>query len=315
MSDHSDAECVFASRGSCLRRLLPGTLEPVECPDRITGSSGRLAVRVVRLCSRNAGRVASTRLGRVDGVSGEQFVGRHEAGDGVTGLGRSGATMILDPTERYRCLTLTDEDLNTLAVVEQPVGLPVDVVQTHLHSADGVAKPSVDRQVAGRRQRFDALQDVALHLARRAGQSSFDVTIETLAGAHHCLVDNRPGEESVVVQMAPPSLMPRDLPLSSDKPWLDHPLTVGEHTVRLSGVSMGNPHAVTFDDIGEARRALGPAIQQDPHFPEGVNVGLVSEQEGNEMRLTLDQIKKPGLARRLMKRQKRESQKEEGDAG
>jgi len=39
----------------------------------------------------------------------------------------------------------------------------------------------------------------------------------------------------------------------------------------------------------------------------------VKDDEGNEMRITLDQIKKPGLAKRLIKRQKRDSQKEEGD--
>jgi diaminopimelate epimerase len=80
-------------------------------------------------------------------------------------------------------------------------------------------------------------------------------------------------------------LMPRDLPLSSNDPWLDHELEVGDQTVRLSGVSMGNPHAVTFDDVGDARLLLGPAIQSDSHFPEGVNVGFVSEHEGSEMRL------------------------------
>ncbi len=48
---------------------------------------------------------------------------------------------------------------------------------------------------------------------------------------------------------------------------------------------MGNPHAVTFDDVGEARFELGPAIQADPHFPEGVNVGFVSELDGASMRL------------------------------
>lgn len=47
-------------------------------------------------------------------------------------------------------------------------------------------------------------------------------------------------------------------------------------------------------------------------FAQAINA---KDDEGNEMRLTLDQIKKPGLAKRLMKRQKRESQKEEGDAG
>jgi diaminopimelate epimerase len=73
--------------------------------------------------------------------------------------------------------------------------------------------------------------------------------------------------------------------LSSNEPWLDHPLAVGGQTLRLSGVSMGNPHVVTFDDVGDARFELGPAIQSDPHFPEGVNVGFVSELNGSSMRL------------------------------
>jgi cell fate regulator YaaT (PSP1 superfamily) len=45
-------------------------------------------------------------------------------------------------------------------------------------------------------------------------------------------------------------------------------------------------------------------------FAQAINV---KDDEGNEMRVTLDQIKKPGLAKRLMKRQKRDNQKEEGD--
>ncbi len=131
----------------------------------------------------------------------------------------------------------------------------------------------------------NGIRCAALHLAKRVGEAALEVTIHTLAGPHHCVVVNRPGAESVAVTMAPPSLMPRDLPLSSNEPWLDHELEVGDQTVRLSGVSMGNPHAVTFDDVGDARLLLGPAIQSDPHFPEGVNVGFVSEHEGSEMRL------------------------------
>jgi diaminopimelate epimerase len=131
----------------------------------------------------------------------------------------------------------------------------------------------------------NGIRCAALHLARRAGESALEVSIDTLAGPHACLVVNGVGAESVAVQMAPPSLMPRDIPLSSNEPWLDHPLAVGGQTLHLSGVSMGNPHAVTFDDVGEARFELGPAIQSDPHFPEGVNVGFVSELDGSSMRL------------------------------
>jgi diaminopimelate epimerase len=51
-------------------------------------------------------------------------------------------------------------------------------------------------------------------------------------------------------------------------------------------VSMGNPHAVTFDEVGDARFELGAALQADSHhFPEGLNVGFVSEQTDGSMRL------------------------------
>ena len=40
---------------------------------------------------------------------------------------------------------------------------------------------------------------------------------------------------------------------------------------------------------------------------------IATDEEGNEMRLTLEQIKKPGLTKRLMKRPKREDRQEEGD--
>lgn len=131
----------------------------------------------------------------------------------------------------------------------------------------------------------NGIRCAALHLARRSKEPALDVTIDTPAGPHSCLVVSRPGAESVAVQMAPPSLQPRDLPLSSDRPWLDHELDVARRTIQLTAVSMGNPHVVIFDEVGDARFEIGPRIQEDPHFPEGVNVGFVSEHDGSSMRL------------------------------
>jgi len=131
----------------------------------------------------------------------------------------------------------------------------------------------------------NGIRCAALHLARRAGVSALELSIDTEAGPHACVVTDALGAASVAVQMTAPSLMPRDLPLSSDKPWLDRPLEVAGQLVHLSGVSMGNPHAVTFDEVGDARFELGPAIQDDPHFPEGVNVGFVSALDRGSMRL------------------------------
>jgi diaminopimelate epimerase len=153
--------------------------------------------------------------------------------------------------------------------------LDVDAPSMHVINSDGSVP-----EMCG-----NGIRCAALHLARRARESALDVTIDTLAGPHSCLVVNRPQAESVAVQMAPPSLVPADLPISSGAPWLDHPLAVDDRTIRLTGVSMGNPHAVTFDEVGDARLAIGPAIQGDPHFPEGINVGFVSEHDGSTMRL------------------------------
>ena len=131
----------------------------------------------------------------------------------------------------------------------------------------------------------NGLRCVALHLARRARVETLDVTVETVAGPHVCKVINRAGEESVEVEMAPPSLEPRDLPLNANEPWLDRALEVDGTTLHFTGVSMGNPHAVTFDDVGGDRLELGPRVQEDPHFPEGVNVGFVSKLSDDGMQL------------------------------
>jgi diaminopimelate epimerase len=132
----------------------------------------------------------------------------------------------------------------------------------------------------------NGIRCAALHFARRAGESALDVTIDTSAGPHSCVVVNRSGAVSVAVQMAPPSLSPADLPMGSNAPWLDHPLSVAGRTLHLTAVSMGNPHAVTFDEVGDARFELGAALQTDSaHFPQGVNVGFVSEHNGSAMRL------------------------------
>jgi cell fate regulator YaaT (PSP1 superfamily) len=70
-----------------------------------------------------------------------------------------------------------------------------------------------------------------------------------------------------------------------------------------------------------ARRLPKVGTRVETNYGEATVTGLdifaqainVKDDEGNEMRLTLDQIKKPGIAKRLMKRQKRESREEEGD--
>ncbi len=122
----------------------------------------------------------------------------------------------------------------------------------------------------------NGLRCVALHLVHtgRAGAEPFEV--DTDAGPHRVQVRAADGE--VEVWMRAPSLDPVSLPLRSDRAWLDEAIEVAGRLVRVTAVSMGNPHAVLFEEDAE-REALGPALERDPRFPERVNVGFARRTE------------------------------------
>jgi diaminopimelate epimerase len=120
----------------------------------------------------------------------------------------------------------------------------------------------------------NGLRCVALHLARLGlvGEELFEV--ETDAGPHRCRVLTA-GESGVVeVQMRAPSLVPEQIPVAAQAPVVDEPFQIAGRTLHVTAVSMGNPHAVVFDDVGQSRLQLGPALAHDARFPKGVNAGF-----------------------------------------
>ncbi len=155
--------------------------------------------------------------------------------------------------------------------------LIVDAVRPSMHvtNSDGSIP-----QMCG-----NGLRCAALHLARRKELSSLDLQVDTDSGPHRCVVEREASEGSVLVTMRPASLRPEDIPLLAAAPWVDAPLRVGERQVRVTAVSMGNPHAVTFDELGGERFALASQIQQDEHFPEGANVGFAQLKGGRTIEL------------------------------
>ena len=98
--------------------------------------------------------------------------------------------------------------------------------------------------------------------------------LDTDAGPHRVQVHAPGPVGDVEVWMRSPSLAPRDLPLTAEAPWRDEPIEVAGERLRVTAVSMGNPHAVTFDPV--PRERVGPALEIDARFPERVNVGFVS---------------------------------------
>jgi diaminopimelate epimerase len=126
----------------------------------------------------------------------------------------------------------------------------------------------------------NGIRCVALHLVRTSRASARELSIDTAAGLHPCRVLGAEGGEGpraeVEVAMRPASLVPAEIGLVSEAPWHDAPLRLGEATLHVTAVSMGNPHAVTFDDVGARAAQLGPLLGAHPSFAHGVNAGFAS---------------------------------------
>lgn len=91
--------------------------------------------------------------------------------------------------------------------------------------------------------------------------------------------------EAVAVTLEPPRFGWRDIPLAEAMDTSDMPVAWDE-LARPSAVNVGNPHIVFFvPDCDAADLAtLGPRIENDPLFPERINVN-VATVEPNRIRL------------------------------
>ena len=111
--------------------------------------------------------------------------------------------------------------------------------------------------------------------------------IETAAGLRTAeLVRQVSGETLIKVSMGRPAFHPESLPVvveagrgnMLDIMLGDYPLVVDGTELKLSFVSMGNPHAVHFTTgtvSGFPLVTVGPKVEKNPLFPRGVNLEIV----------------------------------------
>lgn len=98
----------------------------------------------------------------------------------------------------------------------------------------------------------------------------------------------------VRVDMGVPTLEPDKIPTTlpgdpsrEGSPVVEAGLDVAGETLRVTCVSMGNPHAVTFVDQVTDHHVLGlgPKIEVDPHFPNQTNAEFVEVISPTEVRM------------------------------
>ena len=105
------------------------------------------------------------------------------------------------------------------------------------------------------------------------------ITVNTLSGIKYLdltVVDGKAVE--IRVNMGAPILETKKIPMICEKEQaIDEPIVVGNHTYRITAVSMGNPHAVTYmEDVKNLDiEAIGPKFEHHDCFPERVNTEFV----------------------------------------
>lgn len=102
------------------------------------------------------------------------------------------------------------------------------------------------------------------------------ITLETLSGVKVLSLDIKDGEvTAVTVDMGMPEIDCEAVPVVSDKRQLvDEPVATGSGEVRLTAVSMGNPHGVIFvaDPQTADVHGLGRELECHPMWPHRANI-------------------------------------------
>jgi diaminopimelate epimerase len=128
---------------------------------------------------------------------------------------------------------------------------------------------------------------VAKYLFDRGLASKKQLTIETGRGILTLDLEVESGRvRRVRVDMGTPILTAAEIPtLLPGNPPLDVPIEVGEGTLAVTAISMGNPHAVTYDpDVGSfPLETVGPVVEHHRAFPRRVNLHVVEIKSRSEV--------------------------------
>jgi len=167
-----------------------------------------------------------------------------------------------------------------ILVVERPTDADVDF-RYRIFNNDG---GEVEQCGNGSRAFVRFVVDKGLTQAR-------SIRVQTMSGIINPRLED---DGSVTVDMGAPRLVPAEVPFDEtglagmvqgdDTLW---PLPVGDESVFVSVVSMGNPHAVqVVDDVDAAPvEETGPLIERHVRFPKRVNAGYLQVMDRHHIRL------------------------------
>lgn len=115
------------------------------------------------------------------------------------------------------------------------------------------------------------------------------ITVETLSGIKTLVLHVEDGKvKTVRVDMGRPIILAKDIPVNSEnEKVINEPITVDGNIYRITCVSMGNPHAITFvDDTDHLEiEKIGPKFENHQIFPDRVNTEFIQIIDRNTIKM------------------------------
>jgi diaminopimelate epimerase len=174
---------------------------------------------------------------------------------------------------------------------DRHLGVGGDGVVLHAPTADGVSFHLINAdglpgEISGNGVRCLAAYAVA------KGWAPARHVVSTVVGPKAVEVATvEAGRHRVLTDLGAPALASREIPVALEPPAesvVGHPLEAAGRRVRVTAVSMGNPHCVLFlDEVADDAllRELGPALEHHPFFPKRTNVEFVTVLTPSEIRV------------------------------
>ena len=140
----------------------------------------------------------------------------------------------------------------------------------------------------------NGIRCVAKYLYDRGGIRKDAIAIDTGAGRLVCDVHARGSlVDTVTVAMGAPRLTRGEIPMTgpAGERCIEQPLEVGNHTLAITAVSMGNPHAITFvgsrDEARTLAETIGRAVETHAAFPRKTNAEFAHLSGRREIELVV----------------------------
>ena len=187
--------------------------------------------------------------------------------------------------------------------VEHPIEAAIKVSDRHFGiGSDGLILIKPSEVADGKMEMYNAdgsqgamcgngIRCVAKYMYDYGITDKTSISVETKSGIKYLDLTIRDGKvDTVKVNMGTPILKAADIPVRSEKEQvIDEPVMVDGKEWKITCVSMGNPHAITYiDDVKNLEiEKIGPKFENHEIFPDRVNTEFVHVIDRNtvEMRV------------------------------